>query len=251
MNEKQMTIEYSVDFDVEIDPYRRSTGGQTVPSMSLVIDQDRGVLRVVVQQARPGETGIAISELLDVPVELPEPPPDEDEFNEYIRSDAARALIARIAAGYDQEWSGRQPGDGNLVAVLDEDAAAALAELEDAIADLATSEIVWWNVEEWFGHTSWGSLTAAEVDDLIADPMDGYDRLTEDPTDYIIGEFVDSLQRELRWESADSDLLLVRGAAILVARDDDGDIVTVVEVVTPGGNRWRHPQAEARKFQAP
>lgn len=233
-----MNIEYVLNFDVGIDPYRANTGGQTIPAMALVIRDE--VVRVVISQENPGETGIWTDELLDVPVELGNPNPDE--FISYIRSDAARALIARIAAGYDWEWSGRQPGDGNRVAVLDEDAAAALAELEDAIADLASSEIVWWNVADWFAQTSWGSLTAAEVDDLIAEPVEpgSDDRLTEDPTDYIIGEFADSLQEELRGESADGDLLLVRGAAILVARDDDGDIVTVLEVVTPAGNRWQH-----------
>jgi hypothetical protein len=225
-------IEYALNFDMEIDPYRRSTGGQTVPAMCLIVNNDTETIRVVVEQNRPGETGVWTDELLYVDVTLPDETPDANEFDIYIHADAANALLQRIAAGYSWEWSGRQPGDGNRVAVLDEDAQAALGELEAAIADMASSKIAWWNIADWFAQTSWGSLTAVEVDDLIAKPVEpgSDDRLTEDPTDYIMEQFTESLQDELERESVNGDLLLARGAAVL----------QVLEVVLPAGNRWQH-----------
>lgn len=233
-------IEYSLDFDVEVDPYRADTGGQTIPQMCLVINDDDTV-RVVVEQHRPGETGTWVADQVNVDVELPEETPDADEFESYIQSDDATALIERIVAGYSTDWSGRQPGDGNLIAVLDEDAQAALAEMEAAIADLSASEIVWWNLHEWFGQVNWDAMTAAEIDACIAEPGDDTNRLVDDPTDYILGEFATSLKSELEMTAADSDMVIARGATILVKRDDDGDIETVMEVLTPAGHRWQRP----------
>lgn len=235
-------IEYALDFETEVDPYRRDTGGQTVPQMYLVINDDDTV-RVVVSQSRPGQTGVWTDDLVNVDVTLPDETPDADEFEAYIRSDDATALIARIVAGYSADWSGRHPGDGNLVTVLDDDATAALAEMESAIADLSASELVWWNIDEWFRQTNWSATTAAEVDAYIADPVDMEDvnRLVDDPTDYILENFATSLQDELELTAADSDMITARGATVLVKRDDYGDIETVLEVLTPAGHRWQRP----------
>jgi len=241
-----IAVEYSLDFAVTVDPYRASSGGQTVPSMFLVINQETETVRVVVSQDNPGETGVWTDELLEVEVALPEPSPAQEEFVEYIHGDEARVLLRRIYEGYSWDWSGPHYGDGNRVVRLNEDAAEAVAELEAAIADLPSSELVWWNVGDWFGDTSWSQLDAVEIDALIAEPVEvGTDnRLTEDPTDYILEQFAEAMQETLEGETVDEDVLLYRGAAVLVQRDTDGEVETVLEYVTPAGNRWQH---EARR----
>jgi len=246
-----MKITYSIDWERGIDPYRRDTGGQTVPTMYLIIGDD---IHVVVEQNNPGQTGIWTEEFqyVNVSVALRDEygndiTPDAEVFDQYIRSPEATELIERIAAGYDTEWSGRQPGDGYLQAALDEDAYAALQELEAAIDALPDSTIVWWNVEEWFGQADWRGMSGGEVDEWIADPV-GQDGdtvgLTEDPTDYILKQVAFAIEDELSMTNAPANLLAVRDIFVIVNRDEDGDIEAVLAVMTPAGHYWERDGSE-------
>jgi len=231
-----MNIQYSFDWAVGIDPYRQDIGGQTVPAMCLIIDDD---IHVVVDQAWPGQTGTWVEELLYVTVSLPDEPPEEQAFDDYIRSPDASALLQRIAAGYDWKWSGRNYGEGNRRATLDEDAVAALTALGSAIDNLPVSTIVWWNVEDWFGQVQWAGLDSSEIDEWIADPTNDDDiQLTEDPTDYIMDQVAYALEDELSLTNALANLLAVRGMLAVVTRDVDGDIETVASITTPAGHQW-------------
>jgi hypothetical protein len=250
------TVDLAFDFQVGIDPYRQSTGGQTTPSACLVVNQKTDTIRVCVSQDNPGETGIWTDEYLYVPLQYGADASDYGDdgwtpkpaaFESLMRSDQANALLQRIAQGYSTDWRDpKRPGDGYLVYCLDEDAQAALDELDDLILELPADNTVGWNIGDWFGDTDWKTIDAAEVDEFIAEPCDpeGDARLTEDPTDYILERFFDSLQDELYMKRYPSDLLHHRGAAILVQRDDDGDIEQVEEIVTPAGNRWGAPDPD-------
>ena len=244
-----MKITYSIDWERGIDPYRRDTGGQTVPEMHLIIGDDD--IHVVVEQCNPGQTGTWTDEFLYVCVDIPpmhdeygyDQTPNEEALGQYIHSPAAQALIQRIAAGYDTEWSGPRYGEGYRQAVLDRDAAEALAELETAIADLPTSTVVWWNVEEWFSQTDWHGIDGSTVDQYIAAPTNNDEDigLTEDPTNYILEKVADQLDDELYMINAPANLLTVRGILVVVDRDHDGDIDSVVAVTTPAGHHWNMP----------
>jgi len=247
----EMSIRYSIDWERGIDPYRRNTGGQTVPEMNLSIGDEE--ILVIVEQSNPGQTGVWTDEFLLVDVSLPpiydeygyDQTPDAEAFDEYIHSPAAQALIRCIANGYDTEWSGPHHGEGYRRAVLDDDASQALAELEAAIADLPTSTIDWWNVEEWFSQVNWNELDGDEIDDYIASPTSDDDiRLTDDPTNYILENVANALDDELALTEASANLLAVRGLLVVVNRDDDGDIETIVSITTPAGHNWTRGRSD-------
>ncbi|MDX9956553.1 MAG: hypothetical protein RBT75_20820, partial [Anaerolineae bacterium] len=221
-----------------------------VPTAYLWIDESRKAVRVIVEQIYPAQTGCDPAEFLAVPLEYggvdgeawtPQPA----EFEALMRSEQANVLLQRIAAGYSQEWPDlNRPGEGFKQASLDADAEAALAALNALIADLPADSRVAWSSEDWFASTSWDAVDADYIDDLIADPTGGdadiY--LTDDPGEYVMQRFVESLSYEIEGENVESNLLIVRGAAVLVRRDADDDIERVLECVTPAGNRWRHTE---------
>ena len=253
-----MNIQYSIDWERGIDPYRQDTGGQTEPAMYLIIGDDD--IHVVVEQSNPGQTGIGAIELLYVNVALPptqdeyDQTPDEKAFDEYIHSPEAQALLVRIAEGYDTKWSGRHPGEGNLQAVLDDNATEALDKLEAGIEDLPVSTIVWWNVEDWFGQADWG-MGGDEVDDWIAHPTgDDQDvRLTDDPTEHILENVAWDLRDELYGTHAPANLITVGDMLVVVNRDEDGDIEEVQAITTPAGHHWERdcPNPPILTIQAP
>lgn len=245
-------IEFSLHFDVSPDPYS-GVGGPTVPTAYLWIDEGQETVRVIVEQTNPAQTGFDPSNFLAVPLEYGDPAgesgeawtPQPEAFEALVRSEQANALLQRIAAGYGQEWPDpNRPGNGFKQASLDADAEAALAELNVLISDLPADTRVAWSSEDWFASVSWDAVDATEIDEMIADPTGGDDDvyLVDDPVEHVLRLFVESLLDEIEGDNAESDLLIVRGAAVLVRRDADDDIERVLECVTPAGNRWRHTE---------
>jgi hypothetical protein len=247
-----MAITYYYDFEVGIDPYRRDTGGLTVPELSIAIDDYRNA-RVILSQRNPGETATSVSDLVLVGVALPEEDtPDEDALTEYLEGEEATELIERIITGYDTDWSGRQPGDGNLITVLDDDAREALSELESGIAALATSEVAVWTCDEWFSGARIDADTSAdEIREYIDDPTNGDKniRLADDAKDYVMEQWTDGIKYDLRGESLDYENVAeivsrddeamtavirhTNGAIVTVGFDYDDDIIRVTSVSLP------------------
>jgi hypothetical protein len=246
-----MKIEYSFDFDVTIDPYRASTGGLSSPRLYLHFSDD--VVRVILSQEYPGQTGIDPTDYLDVGIEFTEEMPDESELEDYLRSDEAQKLIKHIHNGYDIGWTGGHPGDGWRCAVLDEVAQSAVAEMESAIAELPRSEIVTWACDEWFSQTIISeSTTAEEIADYIANPTDDANiRLADDIEEYLLGEWKHAIENAIQYDDInDHDVVSHNGnivvinhspsrAVVTVVVDDDDEIVSVEKIELPKQLRRR------------
>jgi hypothetical protein len=206
---------------------------------------------VVMQQSYPGQSDQDPEDFRKIFIDLGEIDensevwtPEPKAFEDYIRSTPARVLIRRIASGYSMEWSGHQPGNGWLQAVLNHDAKGALEELTKAINELPQDTREFWTIEEWDHHGVVRDFNADQVDELIEDPIadnnfnvviiDNEDEIAE----YALSEVAHTLDDQLYMELAESDTLMVRGFTVTVKRNNEGAIEKIVRIRTPQGHEY-------------
>lgn len=222
-----MEIEYRLDQEIGIDPYRADTEGRTAPRAYIRPWNDK--ILVIVEQTYPGQNGMDPDDFQDVGIWYGDndSAPDPEAFAEYIQSEAAQMLIRRIAEGYGTDWPDPQrPGDGFLRAELDADAQEALDELDAAIQDLGTDTHEYWTAREWFSQTPVRQFTAGDIDEMIENPSGDQPEIViiDDVEEYCLSEVLEF----------DPDEARALGYEIEVNEDDE-----IVWIKTPAGHEKR------------
>lgn len=157
---------------VTIDPYRRDTG--TAAAVQCWIDPSGR--RCLIETHSPGQ-GVSVAEWhrrnLTIGVDTHGGPVDGPAVVEWLRGAEGQALLARVCDGHSVEWDGN-----NHVGQLDDDAKAALEELEQWLSDapaLSGDSAGLWSAGDWLdgigraGVRAEYGITAETTDERLAE----------------------------------------------------------------------------------
>lgn len=157
----------TIDTKPTLDPYHRDTGGQTATTLKINPDNRR----VWVEQewddnATPSDEWHGLILTMSLDRDAGERP-DQDALHAFLGGEFAQSLLGAVCDGFSSEWNG-----SNIVGVLTEREYAALVDLEQAIADLPTSEWHLWVTEEylydWAHEAVSGGLSDEALESLAA-----------------------------------------------------------------------------------